>query len=267
MPPQPATPQSHSSDNINPHTQPQKAPQSSPTTQPKQQSPIETNTNLATQPSIPATETCESVSSSPSQHIPKSANGEGVKSSKPESRSNAPDGRLCFLCKQPGHLKKDCPEQPYCSKCRTRGHVPGRCLLNSRATSQITKDTNFERKQEGAMKLTEKSGKGRPINHSSHTKTTDVSTVLVITNLVIAPQDNNSRLPPLATLPVAQVFIKTPVNFQTLHHHIVHTHSNILNKANLLLVLPHLHSQSLTHNFHKIFNIRPQHQSHRSTNN
>ena len=127
MPPQPATPQSHSSDNIHPHTQPQKTPQSSPTTQPKQQSPIGTNTNLAIQPSIPAAETHESVSSSPSQHIPKYANGEGVKSSKPESRSNASDGRLCFCCKQPGHLKKDCPEQPYCSKCRTRGHVPARC--------------------------------------------------------------------------------------------------------------------------------------------
>ena len=126
VPPQPVTPQSHDSDNIHPHTQPQKTPQSSPTTQSKQQSPIRTNTNLATQPFIPAAETHQSMSSSPSQHIPKSVNGEGVKSSKPESRSSAPDGRLCFCCKQPGHLKKDCPEQPYCSKCRTRGHVPTR---------------------------------------------------------------------------------------------------------------------------------------------
>ena len=92
VPPQPATPQSHNSDNIHPHTQPQKTPQSSPTTQPKQQSLIGTNTNPATQPSIPATETCESVSSSSLQHIPKSANGYGMKSSKPESRSYAPDG-------------------------------------------------------------------------------------------------------------------------------------------------------------------------------
>ena len=57
VPPQPVTPQSHDSDNMHPHTQPQKTPQSSPTTQSKQQSPIRTNTNLATQPFIPAAET------------------------------------------------------------------------------------------------------------------------------------------------------------------------------------------------------------------
>ena len=127
VPPQPPTPQSHNSDNIHSQTQSQNAPQSSPTTQSRQQSPIRTNTNPHTQPFIPAAETHKSVSSSPLQHIPKSVNGEGVKSSKPENRSSAPDGRLCFHCKQPGHLKKDCPEQPYCSKCRTRGHIPVKC--------------------------------------------------------------------------------------------------------------------------------------------
>ena len=127
VPPQPATPQSLNSNNTPTHTQPKRTPQSSPTTQPKQQSPIGTNTNLATQPSIPAAETHQPVSSSPPQHIPRSVNGEGVKNSKPATRSNATDGQLCFRCKQPGHLKKDCPEQPYCSRCRTRGHVPTRC--------------------------------------------------------------------------------------------------------------------------------------------
>ena len=48
VPPQPATPQSHNSNNTPTHTQPQKTPPSSPTTPPKQQSPIGTNTNLAT---------------------------------------------------------------------------------------------------------------------------------------------------------------------------------------------------------------------------
>ena len=92
VPPQPTTPQSYNSSNTPPHTQTQKTPQSSPTTQSKQQSPIGTNINPATQPFIPAAETHQPVSSSPLQHIPKSANGEGVKSSKPENRSSAPDG-------------------------------------------------------------------------------------------------------------------------------------------------------------------------------
>ena len=92
VPPQPATPQLHNSDNIHSHIQSQNTPQSSPTTQSRQQFPIRTNTNPPTQPFIPAAETHKSMSSSPLQHIPKSVNGEGVKSSKPESRSIAPDG-------------------------------------------------------------------------------------------------------------------------------------------------------------------------------
>ena len=109
-------------------------------------------------------------------------------------------------------------------------------LLNNRAAGQLMKDPNLERKEGAkAMKLREKNGKGHRINHSSQIKTTDVSTVLVTTKPVIALQDNNTRLPPLATLPVVQVFIKTPVNSQTLRLYIVHTHSNTLNKANPLL--------------------------------
>ena len=92
VPPQPTTPQSHNSDNIHSHTQSQNTPQSSPTTQAMQQSPIRTDTNLPTQPFIPAAETHKPMSSSPLQHVPKSVNGEGVKSCKPENRSSAPDG-------------------------------------------------------------------------------------------------------------------------------------------------------------------------------
>ena len=92
VPPQPATPQSYNPNNIHPHTQFQNTPQSSPTTQSRQQSPIRTNTNPPTQPFIPAAETHKSMSSSLQQHIPKSVNGEGVKSSKQENRSSAPDG-------------------------------------------------------------------------------------------------------------------------------------------------------------------------------
>ena len=147
VPSQPATPQSHKSDNIHSHTQSQKT--SSPTTQSIQQFPIRTNANLATQPFIPAAETHQSVSSSPLQHVPKSVNGKGVKSSKPESRPSAPDGRLCFRCKQPGHLKKDCPEQPYCSKCRTRGHIPARCPSKQQGNRPIYEGHEFQEEAKG----------------------------------------------------------------------------------------------------------------------
>ena len=85
VPPQPATSWSPNPTNTPTHTQ-------NPPTQLKQQSPTGTNTNLTTQPSIPATETHQSVSSSPRQHIPKSMNGEGVKNSKTATRPNATGG-------------------------------------------------------------------------------------------------------------------------------------------------------------------------------
>ena len=106
-------------------TQPHVTPQASPI---RQQSPIRTQANLFSQHSIPAPEA--NVLSTPEQRIPKSINGEGVKNSRKQgtaSTSNAPDGRLCFQCRQPGHLKKDCTELPYCSKCKMRGHIPAKC--------------------------------------------------------------------------------------------------------------------------------------------
>ena len=86
------------------------------------------------------------------------------------------------------------------------------------------------------MRLAEKNGKEHRINLNSHIKTTDVSTVPVIMKLVIALQDNNTRLPPLAIMLEVQVFTKTSINSQTPHLNIVHPHSNTLNKVSLLLV-------------------------------
>ena len=65
-----------------------------------QHSPVKTNVNPPTQPSIPDEET---------QCVPKSTNGSQVKRN------------------QPGHLKRNCPEFPYCPKCRIRGYTPDKC--------------------------------------------------------------------------------------------------------------------------------------------
>ena len=96
VPPQPATSWSPNPSNTPTHTQSNKTPQPSSPTQLKQQYSIGTNTNPTTQPSIPAAETHRPVSSSPRKHLPKSANGEGVKNSKTATRPNATNGQLCF---------------------------------------------------------------------------------------------------------------------------------------------------------------------------
>ena len=97
-------------------THPSVTPQTPPI---EQQSTIKMQTNLSQHfIAVPKA----TVPDTPEEKIPKLLNGEGVKNSRKQvttSTTNAQDSRLCFRCKQLGHLKKDCPKLPYCSKCRT----------------------------------------------------------------------------------------------------------------------------------------------------
>ena len=68
--------------------------------------PLKTNVNQSSQSSIVGED---------QQRVPKSADGTQVKCSKQQLRQQ--DEHLCFHCNLSGHLKRNCPEIPYCSKC------------------------------------------------------------------------------------------------------------------------------------------------------
>ena len=67
----------------------------------------------------------------------KSKNGQGIKQSK-SLPTDKPD-ITCWRCKQPGHLKCDCPMPLFCVKCRQEGHLPYKCpQQNNRNNSSTT---------------------------------------------------------------------------------------------------------------------------------
>ena len=66
----------------------------------------------------------------------KSKNGQGVKQSK-SLPADKPD-ITCWRCKQPGHLKRDCPMPPFCVKCRQEGHLPYKCPQQSNRNNSST---------------------------------------------------------------------------------------------------------------------------------
>ena len=184
-------------------------PQTSPT---EQQSPIRTQNNPLFQNSISAPEA--TVPDTPEEKIPKSLNGEGVKNSWKQATTstiNTQDSRLCFRCKQPGHLKKDCPELPYCSKCRTRGHIPAKCLTKQQDNRQ--QDERLESTDERCKTWREdwKKAQDRPqfsnrinkcLNCTGDHRTYD------------CPTRQQPHTPPLATQLMVQVFTKIIHNFK-----------------------------------------------------
>ena len=101
-----------------------------------QQTPLKTNVNPPTQPSI---------SDEEQQRVPKSTNGSQVKRSKQQPRQQ--EECLCFYCNQLGHFKRNCPKIPYCSKCRTRGHAPDRCISKPQR-NRHTRQTGESRDQQ-----------------------------------------------------------------------------------------------------------------------
>ena len=171
----------------------------------EQQSPVRTQNNLLSQNSIPAPEA--TVPDTPEAGIPKSLNGEGVKNSRKQattSTTDTQDGRLCFRCKQPSHLKKDCPSYPTVLNVELEVTSQQSVLQNNRTTDSRTKDT----------KLRERIGRNHRTDHSSPTRPTNALTVQMITELRTVQQNVNHTHTPLATQLVVQVFTKIVHNLK-----------------------------------------------------
>ena len=48
-----------------------------------------------------------------------------------------------FTVNNQATLKKDCPEQLYCSKCRTRGHIPAKSPSKSQGNKSTYEGCKF----------------------------------------------------------------------------------------------------------------------------
>ena len=76
------------------------------------------------------------VQTSPADTRTKSKNGQGIK----QSKNLAADKQdvICWRCKQPGHLKHNCPMPPFCIKCRQESHLPYKCPQQNKRNDSLT---------------------------------------------------------------------------------------------------------------------------------
>ena len=109
------------------------------------------------------------------------------------------DERLCFHCNLPGHLKRNCPEVPYCLKCRTKDTHRTDALTSHRGPDTRAKLANPETNRKGMM-----------ISHSFQAITISVCSVLEIIKLQTV-HDNDSPHP-LIVLLVVQVLPLTKMH-------------------------------------------------------
>ena len=110
----------------------------------------------------------------------KSRNGQGVKQASAGKQASNKVEPICWRCKQTGHLKRDCPMPPYCSKCRQEAIV----WLNA---PKRTKGLVYHNHQQNNHKL--------QWTHGSLTQITSVSTVVAITDQLFAPHGLNISQP------------------------------------------------------------------------
>ena len=199
-----------------------------------QHSHVKTNVNLPTQ---------HPISDEEQQCVPKLTNGSQVKRSKQQPRQQ--DECLCFYCYQLGHLKRNCPKIPYCSKCRTRGHTPDRWKLESPGI-------NEERTK---------------ISHNFRVITTDVFIVQEIIRPQIVQQHGNGKPQPLTVLLVVQVLQHTKMHLtHHIHLHIpTHNHQPAINTVSLLYMCRHQPLILMLHNFNQTYTKLFPHHLHKIT--
>ena len=175
--------------------------------------PPKTNINQSSQSSITGED---------QQCVPKSADGTQVKRSKQQTRQ--PDECLCFHCNLPGHIKRNCPEIPYCSKCRTNGHTQDRCMnkpQQTRHTHSAGKPRDQQKRKDDLLQFP--------------AITISVCSVEEITMLPSVHNDSHHLLMPVL---LVQVFPLTNIHL-VLHAHLLLTRNRLPHVLNLHCMYEH----------------------------